>query len=661
MNSLLPRLYGLCFRGLLAISLLSLAACGTTPSSAPTQERSVVPEPDSTAQQALDDQVSSTPLAERSYQLQEAQKYAQIARQDSGQSAVEASLSAAEFYIQANQSENAEQSVLQLDPNQLSLTQRYRYEIVRAYAEYHRQDYLGALTRMRGLLTAAEITSTEVATQRVDALLLTSFIQQKLNQPEFAILALLERESLLNGQARAQTSRYIWQVIDGLSRQQRQQLIASTTSPELRTRLEHSLIGKVSPSTTAPSQFEEWRSPDESAPLPTQASQWSPYSAQRIVVLLPKSSRYERASQAVQDGILYQHSLNNTAYRPTIDFWDVGQNPWQIAQFYAAAQQQGYDLVIGPLGRDYGDTLLQSYGTQLGLPTVLLGGELPLSGKTVRLDLSPENESVWVAQRAEQMGYVNAIILAPSNETGERASSAFTREWLRLGGKISKEVRYSPQQFDHSSELKLLFDLQKSNARHVSLANTLGYRPKFAPYRRQDIDFIYLIGDVKNARIVRPQINFFGGNQLPVFASASIYNGVENVAENMDLNNTLFPTMPWLLLPEQVSPYAGQLNRLFALGSDAYQLAAELKQNQANQARAISGNTGTLVINQRGMVSIEPAWATFKQGKVESDAQLPQVPLELLPSERDDELPAPSNVYNESNWDPRQSSRKSGS
>lgn len=629
---------------------------------------------------------TATPLEDRRYQIEQAEYYRSLA--DSGTSdkdSIDASLSAAEFYIQANDSARAERSITNLSPAQLDVLQQNRYQVIAAYLEYARGDYNQALDRIYALFGRMQLRQQEaeaeavasdgpflppaadaVNQQRVDALLLASFCHQALGEYDLAITNLVERESLLFGAARAETTRYIWQVINSMDIAQRQDVIDTTSNAVVRNRFEQSLQGQVGGISRQPSQFDQWR---RAAPIPQQnllESRWDASSPRNIAVLLPLSSRFNKAAQAVRDGIEYQHSLNAANYRPLINVYDVGDSPWQIMQFYAAAQQSGADLIIGPLGKDYANQLSISNQGGPPIPTLLLGGDQNLDRATARLTISPEHQGRLVADRATALGHVNAAVLVPNNSTGQRTADAFTRHWLEQGGKLSKTVSYSPRQFDHSTELKQLFDINQSEFRHRKISQVLGFKPKFAAYRRNDIDFIFMIADNKSGRIVRPQIKFFSGASIPVLAPSSIYNGIPDATNNVDLDGTSFPVMPWVLLSNEVAPYAGQLNMLFAMGSDAYQLAANFRQMRSNPNLAVQGNMGVLSIQSTGEVISQPLWASFEEGLAESEQALPSI---IRPpsqprtdsSLRSDRRTQGQSSYNESNWDRRESRRKTGS
>ena len=609
----------------------------------------------------VNNEVQSIALKNRDFEIQRAERYLEIARTSSNEAATDATLNAAEYYVQAHESQRAEQTVLALKQRKLTPVQLVRYHIVRAYAEYERGENTVPLARLEPILADSD---TQLQ-PKVDALLLKALIYQRLYRLEDTINLLVEREALLFGEARAETSRYIWQVIEQISRPERLRVMANTVYPQVRTRLEQSLTGNVETHLQQPIPFEQWRH-QRSATSANQSprySTWTASSPRSIAVLLPETSRYKRAAQAVKDGIMYQHALNASAYQPIINFYDIGSNPWQTTEYYFAASQSGHDVIIGPLGKDYADSVAQSLAGRNTPPTILLGGDHRLNSNTIRLGLSPEKEAQQAATYAKQLGLVNAVILTPNTTAGKRGAEAFSTFWLRSGGKISRTMSYSPRQYDHSTEFELLFELNKSKVRYRAFSDTLGFRPKFSPYRRRDIDFIYLVGDVDLARIMRPQINFFAGNQLPVIATSSIYNGIEAEAENRDLDNTLFPAMPWELAPQQVSPYAGQLNRLFALGSDAYKVAGEFE-NLKSHAPSLFGNTGTLRLSNTGELSIEPVWAKFENGRATTQAELraTQNPSSLnYRNGLDAKSTSGLKRYDESNWDSRKSRRKTGS
>lgn len=649
----------------LVTATLLIGACANKPSipDAKVESRTVAAEETTIPEETLGD--SSTPLNDNRFNIEQAEYYQGVAKQansgfDSSQQLQHATLSAAEYYIQAGDFNRAEAAIEPLLSAELEGEHRDRYDIVRAYTSYSKQQYRVALNRLEQLRFRHRDSVLSTSAQMADALLLSSFCHQELGEFEPAISALIERESILSGSARAETSRYIWQVVNTLSAEQKQSIIDLSTNAAVRNRVEQSSFGQVGSQITEPKRFDQWRDSQKKITQQSLTSIWNNDSARNIAVLLPLSSRFNKAAQAVRDGIEYQHSLNESLFRPNVQFYDVGSNPYQITQYYSAAIANGADFVIGPLGRDYANQMTSFARQSEQTPTILLGGDSGVGRHLSRLTMSPEWEGELVARHALAEGHVTAALLAPNTAAGQRTADAFRGYWLEHGGRISNVINYSNQQFDHSTELKQLFSIGESEFRYTKLSNTLGLKPKFSAYRRADIDFIFMISDTKSGRLLRPQINFFSASKIPVYANGSIFNGIQDRTNNVDLDQTGFPVMPWMLRSADVAPYAGQLNMLFATGADAYQVAGAFKRMRSSQNTTVDGNMGTLSLDAYGEIRYQPLWATFNNGTAEAGTELQTIERSPNSLNRFGPEQKGENSYDESNWDARQSRRKEG-
>ncbi len=626
------------------LAALMLSSCASEPSRSPAQveTRDVL-----IGQSSVDEsiEVEAPNLESRGLEVEDlnvsrGEYYEQQAQ--SGGSAdrrIDNALNAAEYYIQGQDFESAERAVSGLYQAGLNQVQADRLTVVNAYAANARGEHARVISLLRPIWMRAAIPEErltsendsesdsqypnekprrpQLSTQQVDALLLASFSYQALDDYDAAIAALIQRERSLVGPARSETTRYLWQIINSLSEQRRLLLIDNTQNRLVRNRVEQSLGSQVGAVQDSPQQFSQWREEQDSSEKQRLVSEWSASSPRSIAVLLPITSKFNTAAIALQDGINYQHQQNQSPYRPQLRFYDIGDQAYQTPQYYTAALQSGADFIIGPLGMDYANSI-SNYGGQR-LPTLLLGGDAPLNMMTSRLSLSPEQEGRTVAERAWRDGHLSAAILTADSRTNQRMVEAFQQRWLSLGGKISGTMTYSPQQYDHSVELKQLFSVNQSQYRYSQISNTLGFKPKFSAYQRADIDFIFMLANNETGRLVRPQINFFTGSKIPVYSSSAVFNGIRDVVENVDLNDTRFPAMPWEIQSIDIAPYAGQLNRLFALGSDAYSLAGGYSKLSSNPELAISGRTGDISIGARGEAIIQPIWARFRAGDVVTD------------------------------------------
>ena len=91
---------------------------------------------------------------------------------------------------------------------------------------------------------------------------------------------------------------------------------------------------------------------------------------------------------------------------------------------------------------------------------------------------------------------------------------------------------------------------------------------------------------------MRPYIN----SAIPVYATSQVFSGNTNTLTNYDLADVRFVDMPWMLQPDHpavmiyprvVPAVTPDLERLYALGIDAYRLLQVLYQhNPANRLAA---------------------------------------------------------------------------
>lgn len=346
----------------------------------------------------------------------------------------------------------------------------------------------------------------------------------------------------------------------------------------------------------------------------------------QIALLLPLSGQYAGAGLAIQDGIMaayYSHPERNNI---SLRLYDVAAQPGQVAALYQGAVRDGAELVIGPLQKETVQTMAQV--ENLPVPVIALNAvDDHLSPNLYQFSLSPEQEAEQVAEHARQDGQHRASLLLPEGLWGERMGSAFIRRWSELGGEVVSVDRYEIQNNDFSRPMKSILNLNDSEARYRQLSAILGERPEFTPHRRQDIDFIFIAANPRQARLIRPQLKFHHAGDLPIYATSHVFSGKVDRTQDRDMDDIIFADIPWTLdAPSQLSElrhrsgdqlarHNDQLQRLVALGIDAFQLATLFPQLEKYPMSSYRGETGTLNIGDNGNIHRELSWAQFVAGK----------------------------------------------
>lgn len=345
----------------------------------------------------------------------------------------------------------------------------------------------------------------------------------------------------------------------------------------------------------------------------------------QIGLLLPLSSDFGTAARRVYDGFDAAHGTDTHPRRPQVVFHDVGGEASLVGNYVDAANAAGADVIVGPLGRDAVNALLTARQPQT--PMVLLGSaseESTLAGGGYQFDLAPEPEARQVAEFMFASGHRRVAALYPDDEWGARIYEAFRNHWQELGGTVAEARRYQPDGNDFTAPIKNLFNLTESETRQSLLEARSGLNLKFDARRRHDIDGLFMAARPDAARLLKPQINFFQGHDLPVYSTSHVYAGSPDANNDEDLDGIRFPNMPWLLRDTvrmsnlrsalQGRGFSNVSSELFAFGFDAYRLALLAPDPALAGGTRLSGLTSDLVLGDDGRVYRRFDWAEFMGG-----------------------------------------------
>lgn len=309
----------------------------------------------------------------------------------------------------------------------------------------------------------------------------------------------------------------------------------------------------------------------------------------RMALLLPlRSESLGAAADAVRAGFLagYAHETDGVA----VNVVETDDSASGLITGYAEAAAHN-DIVIGPLSRS-GVTLI-ARGDVVRKPTIALtqpdvGPDgLVLPPQLLVMSLSIEDEARQIA--AEAWGdrkASNALVVSTGVAWQRRAAKAFAAQWQRLG--------QEPQV--------------------VELGSSGGYLdPNGLEQLRKRVQndkpaLVFVALDAAQARQLRSAI----GNDVALYGTSQLnpltrpdWVGAEPMPE---LNGAQLLDIPWQLQPDHpavmVYPHpveaadhrhSADLERLYALGIDAYRVAREIA--EGHRDFEIDGVTGKLTVS----------------------------------------------------------------
>lgn len=322
--------------------------------------------------------------------------------------------------------------------------------------------------------------------------------------------------------------------------------------------------------------------------------QWQ--GAAHIALVLPLNSPdFRRAAEMVRQGFLVAAGMPAERPLPTrVYATDADSEGTLLA--YQDALRNGASVVVGPLTRDGVATLAASGLVRvptLALNTIDARGAL-LPGELYFFGLGIEAEAQQLARLAFAPERARAYIVSSGSPLANRIRDAFTAAWESFGGVVAGELL------------------------------PLAAGPELWPELRRQVtggDAVALLAmEFDRARLIRPYID----PAVPVYATSLVNQGGGAVGSH-DLSGVRFVDMPWLLAPRRppASLYPRpdtavgvDLERLYALGIDAYRLALEVVRLPAPGAVAVNGVTGDITLSARQQFQRELMPAEFFGGAV---------------------------------------------
>ena len=329
--------------------------------------------------------------------------------------------------------------------------------------------------------------------------------------------------------------------------------------------------------------------PETGAPAPAIVPPAPPVPI-RIALLLPlRSETLSRAAEAVRSGFKAAYELEKENTEVTVvETGDTAQDT--LAAYIEAAAT--YDIIVGPLSRTGATAVAQSGA--VSKPTIALTPSDPpaeaepaLPQQMLVVGLSVEEEArqaaTW-AGAAVKGG--KAFVLSTNAAWQRRAAKAFTEQWQRLG--------------QESQWMEL-----NSSSGYLTASGLTQLKTRI---QNEKPALMFIALDAAQAKMLRAEI----GNGTPLYGTSQL-NPLAMVdwasSDPLpELNSVRLLDIPWQLQPEHTAVMAylrpvtdvGQkrsadLERLYALGIDAYRIAREIALN--HKEFVIDGVTGRLTVS----------------------------------------------------------------
>lgn len=351
-------------------------------------------------------------------------------------------------------------------------------------------------------------------------------------------------------------------------------------------------------------------------------------SPHNIVLFVPLNGDLADSGQAIQNGFLaaYYYAQQNNKIDTAVKIVDTSQG--NIMSLYKKAVADGADFIVGPLTKN--DTKVLTHKHSLPVTTLALNTVDDYQSNKVenlyQFGLSAQDEALQMTNQAWHKNPGRALIIVPDTLWGNNMLSVIKSRWQELGGEAVATLSYSNTNLMQQVQHVLNADLSLNTAKTIQ--SGLKQNVNFITHRRQDIDVILLVAFPNEARQIKPLLNFYYAEDVPVYATSAIYSGVNQPDLDGDLDGIMFCDIPWVISPslgntlqqlkDQViktwpDSYSAN-SRLYALGIDALFMALSFDRLTSAPGSGIPSATGTLYVDPYNHIYRQLPWAKMTHG-----------------------------------------------
>jgi outer membrane PBP1 activator LpoA protein len=304
-----------------------------------------------------------------------------------------------------------------------------------------------------------------------------------------------------------------------------------------------------------------------------------PAGVTRIALVLPlNSATLAAAADAVRAGFMAAHDRDRAGF--TINLIPSGDTPEETVRAYRDAAGRN-DMVVGPLLRAAVAAVAAGDVTK---PTLALnhpGDNTPLPPNMLTIGLSIEDEARQVAAWAHaDYPAGKPLVVTGQAAWQRRLAGAFHDQWNVFG----------------NTAYQIELPIVEGRVTDAALADLKVLIDTDAP------DFLFAALDPEQLRQVRAAL----GMSLPAYGTSSVNPGRGAGNSVAELDGVRMLDLPWQVQPDNTTALAyprrpqsardaPDMERLYALGIDAYRVAREMALHPG-QPVTIDGVTGQLRI-----------------------------------------------------------------
>jgi outer membrane PBP1 activator LpoA protein len=339
----------------------------------------------------------------------------------------------------------------------------------------------------------------------------------------------------------------------------------------------------------------------------------------------PDGGIYRRAGQALIAGVLAAHARDGASV--TLEIVEIDEDIAALRTLYGELQRRGFSMVIGPLTRSAvnliaGDGPPPVFTLALNQPE---RGAIPANMLSFSVSIEAEARQAasiaWdEAATATASRRPRAAVVQDATALGRRAAVAFAARWRDLGGDIYEPIDVATPTVGRLqsavSRLKAdVFFVAASPGVAGALRIALGGRATI--YGTSTLNS----GAVQSAASGAAESSATTGARGRGARNAEP-EPAPVVIRSPELDGVRLVDMPWQVQPDSLAVMAYEkpaamhmeLQKLYALGIDAFRLAVHLLQRDAEPE--LDGVTGRLRLpsSDGGVVDREGVLAEYREG-----------------------------------------------